>query len=201
MKVTAIKQQTKRHDRYSVFVDGKYSFSLGESQLVTSGLHSGMELTTDDLSKYHDVSAEGKLFDRLLNLFSYRMRSKWEVLDYLRRHDVTPEQASSLVSRLKELGYIDDQKFAQLWVESRRMAKHSSIRKLRTELATKRIDRSIIDNVLATEEFDELDALRLLIQKKRARYPDDLKLMQYLARQGFSYSDIRIVLAEFSGEV
>jgi regulatory protein len=33
-----------------------------------------------------------------------------------------------------------------------------------------------------------------IIAKKRSRYPDDKKLMQYLARQGFSYDDIKKAL-------
>ncbi|MBI3624310.1 hypothetical protein HY218_01620, partial [Candidatus Saccharibacteria bacterium] len=45
MKITSIRQQTKRADRYSIFVDGKYAFSLSEGELITSGVHTGQELT------------------------------------------------------------------------------------------------------------------------------------------------------------
>lgn len=196
MKITAIKAQVKRQDRYSVYVDGAYSFSLSEGQLVACGLHSGQELGADELAQYRDESAEGKLFDRLLNLFSYRMRSEWEVRDYLRRKQTPAEQADRLVRRLVGLGYVDDQKFAQSWVESRRASRSVSQRKLRAELATKRITADIIDQALAADETNERDVLGQLVRKKRARYSDDTKLMQYLARQGFSYGDIRDALAQ-----
>lgn len=196
MKVTAIKQQAKRHDRYSVFVDGKYSFSLSEAQLVASRLHGGKELTVDEVAQYHDTSAEGKLFDKLLNLFSYRMRSEWEVRDYLRRQKAPDEQISRLIERLSGLGYVDDKKFAAVWAESRQSMRPTSRRKLRAELMAKRIAPEIIDQVLRDEAGDERDALHQVIAKKRARYPDQQKFMQYLARQGFSYDDIRAVLAE-----
>ena len=54
-----------------------------------------------------------------------------------------------------------------------------------------------IEQAIAGDETDELVLLRQLVAKKRqqTKYRDDnLKLMQYLARQGFNYSDIKAVL-------
>jgi hypothetical protein len=38
MKITKISQQVQRKDRYSVYVDEKYSFSLSDYQLITAGV-------------------------------------------------------------------------------------------------------------------------------------------------------------------
>jgi regulatory protein len=193
MKITAIKQQIKRFDRYSVYVDGVYTFSLSEAQLVSSGIHSGLEIDSETLAGYQEESTTGKLFDRLLNLFSYRMRSEWEVRDYLRRKQVDESQTTQLIERMQKLGYINDEVFARSWVENRRFGKPTSQRKLRAELQAKRIDRGIVDKILNEDasQTDEMDVLRQLVAKKRARYPDDVKFMQYLARQGFGYDDIK----------
>lgn len=196
MKVTAIKQQLKRVDRYSVYVDGKYRFSLHERQLVSSGIHSGQELSEDDLAAFQAESSEGKLFDRLLNVLSYRPRSEWELRDYLRRKQAEPEVADKLIEKLRELRYVDDEAFARAWVESRMASKPTSRRKLSAELRAKRIDTSIIDSTLdeTTDADSDLAAIRQLVEKKRAHYSDETKLMQYLARRGFSYGDIRSVI-------
>lgn len=196
MKITAIKQQSKRTDRYSVYVDDKYAFSLSESQLASTGIHSGLEIDGSSLDEYKQESDIGKWFDRLLNLFSYRARSEWEVRDYLRRKQVDQAQADELVKRLTKLGYINDETFARMWVENRRLSKLTSRRKLRSELQAKRISGNIIDTVLRedTEQTNEQNTLAELIAKKRARYSDDTKLMQYLARQGFNYDDIKQAL-------
>jgi SOS response regulatory protein OraA/RecX len=58
------------------------------------------------------------------------------------------------------------------------------------------VPSDVINQVLAEDKTDERQTLRDLVQKKRSRYPDPQKFMQYLARQGFSYSDISSVLAE-----
>jgi RecX family. len=57
----------------------------------------------------------------------------------------------------------------------------------------------VIQLTLESESTDELTALREIVAKKRqlTKYRNDqLKFMQYLARQGFNYSDIKQVLGE-----
>lgn len=198
MVITAIKQQAKRADRFSIYVDGKYSFSVGENELLKLGLYTGQELTEEQLDSFKDESAYGKWFDRALNLLSYRLRSEWEITDYLKRKDCPPYITEKILSKLKEKNYIDDKRFAETWVSNRRLLKATSRRRLAQELRSKRIDGSVIESVLAgdKEATDEREVLRQLVEKKRQRYPDQLKLMQYLARQGYSYDDIKTVLAE-----
>ena len=198
MKITSIKQQVKRVDRYSIYLDGKYSFSLGENELLKLGLHSGQELTDEELASYHDESEYGKWFDKTLNLLRFRLRSEWELRDYLKRKDAPPEVIDKILNKLSINGYVNDEQFAKRWVENRRLLKATSRRKLMMELKLKRIPADIIDAALADdkEQTDEREVLRQLISKKQARYPDKMKLMQYLARQGYNYDDIKSVLNE-----
>lgn len=198
MRVTAIKQQVKRVDRYSIYLDGKYTFSLGEGELLKLGLYTGQELTEAELTNYRNESEQGKWFDKTLNLLSYRLRSEWELRDYLKRKDCPPEIIEKTLNKLSINGYVNDEQFARRWVENRRLLKATSRRRLSQELRAKRINSDIIDKVLADdkEETDEREVLRALVERKRVRYPDKLKLMQYLARQGYSYDDIKSVLSE-----
>ncbi len=204
MKITKISQQVKRADRYSIFVDEKYSFSLSEAALITSGLHSGQELTQQELEQCKDSSKFDKLYNRTLMLIARRPRSRWELEDYLRRKDSPAPLTEQILNRLSKAGYVDDSKFAQLWVENRRLLRPTSKRKLIQELRQKRISQEVIDQTLREDEADEQSVLRELIIKKRrqTKYQDNLKLMQYLARQGFGYGDIKEVLnnedAEYS---
>jgi regulatory protein len=100
------------------------------------------------------------------------------------------------VSRLRDRGYINDAEFARRWVENRRLLKATSKRRLAQELRQKRISDEIINQTLEADETDELEVLKDLVERKRkqTKYQDDLKLMQYLARQGFSYNLIKTAL-------
>lgn len=198
MKITEIKQQQKRQDRYSIYVDGKYVFSFSELELMNSGVRVGREVTPQELEELKERASEDKAYDRALNYLALRQRSEWEVREYLRRKDYASELAEKIVARLNEKKLIDDAAFARSWTESRRMLKPISKRKLRLELQQKHIERSVIDQVLELDETDERTVLRELVAKKRrlSRYQDEQKLMQYLIRQGFNYEDVKSVLRE-----
>lgn len=196
MKITAIKQQVKRADRYSVFVDDKYAFSLSETALLDLRLASGMELDAQQLEAFKAASGADKAYGNALRYVAMRPRSLWELESYFRRKQIEEPVAEGIIERLTRVGLLDDLAFARAWVANRRLLKATSMRKLRLELKQKRVPESIIDQVLAEDETDERDALRQLIAKKRARYPDEFKLMQYLARQGFSYDDIKSELRQ-----
>jgi regulatory protein len=194
--ITAIKQQVKRPDRYSVFVDGKYSFSLSEGALLDVGLASGQELDAPRLEQLKRESGNDKAYGNALRYVAMRPRSEWELRTYLRRKETDEPVADRIVERLQGVGLLDDLAFAKAWVANRRLLKATSVRKLKQELQQKRVSGSIIDKVLAEDDTNERDALRELALKKRARYPDDIKLMQYLARQGFGYEDIKSVIQD-----
>ncbi len=199
MKITAIRQQVKQANRYSVFVDGKYSFSLSETALLDSKIASGQEVSEAALTALKKLSASDKAYGRALNYVAIRPRSEWEVLFYLQRKQVDKDESAAIVAKLRSLKLLDDEAFARMWVANRRLLKATSKRRLVQELRQKRISDDIAQQVLAEDTTDERDTLRELVAKKRqqTRYrQDETKLMQYLARQGYGYDDIKAVLRE-----
>jgi regulatory protein len=196
MKITGIKQQVKRADRYSVFVDEKYAFSLSEAGLIESRLASGQELTAAELEDLKKTAGLDKAYGNALRYVAMRPRSEWELQDYFRRKGVDEEAGRQIIVRLQHVGLLDDMVFAQAWVSNRRLLKSTSKRRLRLELQQKHVASDVIDQALAEDETDERDTLRDIVAKKQARYPDRQKFMQYLARQGFSFDDIKTVLDE-----
>ncbi|MGB4759346.1 MAG: RecX family transcriptional regulator [Candidatus Saccharimonadales bacterium] len=200
MKITAIQQQVKRPERYSIFVDGKYSFSFGESMLLDQGLRIGQELGEQEVHELKKRSSDDKIYNAALRYIAMRQRSEWEIASYLERKGAEPALQTQILNKLSNYGYVDDEKFAAAWVENRRLLRPISKRKLQQELKLKRVNNEVIEKVLQGDETDELAVLKALIIKKRPRYPDRLKLMQYLAGQGFGYDDIKTSLDELGKE-
>lgn len=212
MKITGLSAQQKGPNRVNVMVDGKYRFSLDVFQVADLGIRIGKEYTDEELTTLETESQFGKLYGRALEYCLMRPHSAREVRDYLYRKTrstkvrnkktgelkdrpgVSTELTIRVFERLSEKGYIDDEKFARYWVENRNMTKGASKRKLQAELQAKGVDRSIIERLLTESARTDEDELRKVIEKKRKRYPDDQKFMQYLARQGFSYDDIKAAL-------
>ncbi len=203
MKITSIKQQLKMRNRYSVYIDEKYSFSLSEVALVESHLHSGIALTEREVEDYKRLSTDDKLYGRALNYVAMRQRTSWEVTFYLERKGADVPLAHDIVSKLSELGLIDDAKFARAFINDRVSLKPSSRRKIIMELKKKRVPEAVINHAFSelvenSEVNPERTALLEIITRKRrqTKYQDNTKLMQYLARQGFGYSDIKAALSQ-----
>ncbi|HXH26369.1 MAG TPA: RecX family transcriptional regulator [Candidatus Acidoferrum sp.] len=197
MKLTAIKAQTKNPNRVSVFVDGKYAFSLGQGQLLEARLHVGLEIDQARLAELKKLSDFGKLHDRILRYVLLRPHAEREVLDYCRRKQFDMPACRQIIETFTRLGYINDAAFAKLWVESRQLGKAMSKRALKLELKRKGISDELITQALSEKAYDEIDALRSLIAKKQrlTRFKNDpQKLLQYLARQGFGFDDIKEAL-------
>jgi regulatory protein len=198
MKLTRIVQQEKQKERYSIFVDGKYAFSLGESALLESKLTAGQELTNDSLTHWKQESADDKVSASAVRYAAIRLRSVWEVEQYLKRKDASPPLVEKVLNKLTKIGLLNDNAFAKSWVANRRLLRPTSQRKLQQELRTKRLGDNAIEVALQdTQEGDELAVLQSIIAKRRnlPRYKaEPMKLMQYLARQGFNYDDIKRVM-------
>lgn len=198
MKITSIKQQLKHTERYSIFVEGKYSFSLGETALLESKLASGQELTTEEITEYKKLSEDDKLYNRTLRYIAMRPRTKWEIEFYLSRKKAPPALVDIILNKLSIIGLVDDQKVARAFVNDRRLLRPTSRRKLILELRKKHISDDLITEAVGGEAEHEQAALLSVIERKQrqSQYKDPQKLMQYLARQGFSYNDIKNALEE-----
>lgn len=196
MKITAVKQQVKRQNRYSIFVDEKYTFSLSEDALLDQKIRVGLEVSPAELQALKDASKIDKAYNLTLAYVARRARSEWELRDYFRRKDIDEEAGELILGRLRDFGYVNDLSFARSWVDNRRLLKPISRRRLMLELRQKHIADDIVRQVLEEDETSDRDTLRDLVDRKRKqpRYQDDLKLMQYLVRQGYSYDDVKSAL-------
>ena len=211
MKITALSTQIRDPDRVNISIDGKYRFSLDISQVIDLGVKQGQEIDEARLVELEEESQFGKLYARTLEYCLTRPRSQREVRDYLYRKtlstkyrtkkgDIKERQGIGIsitervFARLTEKGYIDDVKFAHYWLENRNQTKGASRRKLTSELRAKGVENAVIEQAFDDSERNDNDELMKMIAKKRARYPDEQKLMAHLVRQGFSYDDIKTAL-------
>lgn len=211
MKITGISLQAKNKDRVNVSVDGSYRFSLDVFQVSELGLKIGNEYSETELHKLETESHFGKLYGRTLAYTMIRPHSAKEIKDYLWRKTlptkyksrkgevkdragVSQELADRVYNKLLQKGYIDDETFTRYWVENRNQTKGASRRKLTSELRSKGVEQGIIERYLSESDRTDTSELQKIITKKRSHYPDNQKFMQYLARQGFSYDDIKAAL-------
>ncbi|OGH24346.1 MAG: hypothetical protein A3B47_01105 [Candidatus Levybacteria bacterium RIFCSPLOWO2_01_FULL_39_24] len=146
-----------------------------------------------------------KFYNKALEFLSYRPRSEKEVRDRLKLKTQKSKLKSStqnsklidsIVEKLKEKKFIDDEGFAKGWVESRLRFKPRSLRLIQLELKQKGIDQEIINNLQLTDDSDLKSAKQLVgkrIERLKGLPRQKIyeKLGRYLASKGFNWDTIK----------
>ncbi len=192
---------------------------MPEAELVSSAINRGDELDDDQLSKLKALSSQSKVYDQAIHYLSFRPRSAKETKDHLLKKGHPVEEIELVTERLLSQGLLSDEGFAKSWVESRRLLKPASRRKLLSELRQKGVDEVAIESALSeVDEEAETQAIKDIARKKlnlvkyqafgseasTTKSPEQIaqarrdqpKLIEYLVKQGFSYSQVKTALSE-----
>jgi regulatory protein len=127
-----------------------------------------------------------------LRLLASRPRTRTELADAMRRHQVPDEAAAAVLARFTDAGLIDDAAFARAWVESRHHNRGLARRALSAELKRRGVDRQDIEAAVSElDPADEVATARQLVDKAmRASRGKPLptrirRLVGLLARKGY----------------
>lgn len=144
---------------------------------------------------------KSKAKDYAFLLLKFRERSEQELRQRLKKKKFSPDAIEDTVSFLKSREFIDDRHFARSWINSR-IKKPLGLRRIRSELSLKGVDKEIIDtqieelrkdyteaNIVARIAKERLDKLKG-IDPQRARK----RVYAYLIRRGFSPETVLDVL-------
>ncbi|MBI5356513.1 regulatory protein RecX [Candidatus Collierbacteria bacterium] len=125
-----------------------------------------------------------------LHFLSFRLRSVAEVKAFLSKKNHPPETVQKAVDELLEHKFLDDQAFANWWAGSRIKQGWGQI-KIKSELKMKGIDEEIISSVIARDWGK-------IIKEELKDRDRSLKIRQWLAGRGFTYSQINRAFDDFT---
>ena len=163
----------------------------------------------DDIERFYDeISYEASL-EKGIFLISLKDRTKKEVRLKLEEKYRNKSAILQTIEKLEEFGYLNDLNYAMSYIESRTYGKN----RISYNLFQKGIDRSTVEKAylaLDEEKEENVDDTKLekLIEKNskkinvnnrrdEKKMKEEQKLIQYLARQGFSLDKIFKKLKEY----
>ena len=210
MVVTKVEMLTKI--KYKVYLDEEFAFVLYKGELSHYRIVEGNLLEEDTVQEILQkvICKRAKL--RAMHLLEDMDRSESALREKLRQGLYPPEAVEAAISYVKSFGYLDDARYAENFVQSRKASK--SRREILYQLCQKGVSREIAQQVVegcAYEQrkpvlcFDgqgETEAILKIIEKKRVDLrtatPEQMqKLYGHLARKGFRYEDIRQVIQNY----
>lgn len=205
--ITKISLQQKLKDRYNVFINEQYAFSVDEAILIQFGLKKGMELTAEQTAAIIGQDEIRKGLNMAIHFLSVRMRSEKEVREFLAKKEVDSEAAEEIIHRLSQMGYLDDAAFAEAYVNTQINASDKGPKAIERELKEKGVSGVLIEQSLAKFERGlQLEKALKLAEKYRRKYRKESpfiqkqKIEQTLARKGYEWDIIQEALAHSGPE-
>lgn len=201
--ITKISAQ-KRPGRYNIFLDNQYAFSLSEKTVANFVLLKGKELSNGEIEKIKKFDTDAKASELATKFLSYEPRTVYEVLQYLKKYEVSDDSALLAVQELSKLGYLDDQEYAKLFIRNDLQVGADGPNNLNRKLTQKGLDPELIQNALEEineEEFIEVGnrLVKSLIKKagKLSEREIKNKMKIKLINHGFSSGLANEVVASF----
>ena len=192
-----------KQDKIHISVDGEYSFTVDETYFLSMGIWNGKDVDEDELEEIKQIVSVRRAYNYAVNLLSRRDHSERDLMTKLTQKGYS-DGAEEALRKLRDGGYISDERFARLYVRELQTFKKYGKRRIEQELYRKGVDREIISEVLEETDFDESDLVSL-IERKYGRYLGDekgiAKTINGLLRMGYSYGEIRNALREINENI
>ena len=186
-----------------MFVDGEFWAEIDGGVAAERGIREGLEVSFGDLQETRIVGERPLAMTRALNLLGYRARSAFEVEDRLTRAGYAQETAEIVISRLEELGYLDDEEYARNF--AREKSRKYGPRRVYAELRKNGVDEDIIQKTLG-EEFTESSEREAAFAAASRRYnkgegsdTQSRRVYGFLARRGYSAEVCAEVARDYRG--
>jgi len=195
MKIDRVSRKDEKN--VSVYFDNGERLILSEDTFYNSGLRKGDEISEDRFSFFIEQNILYHIKQRALSFLARRFHSERELLIKLKQKSYEERLIKLVLNELREKSFIDDQVFANHFIEEKLKRKRWGKKKIRAALFSKGVSASIIDEVLKAfdSEENQNEAALSLVKKKyenlKERETDNRKLKQklisFLLSRGFEY--------------
>lgn len=193
MIVTNIEAVTSA--KYKVYLDGVHAFLLYKKELSRYHIAVGEAVTREACEKIRTEIVLKRAKLRALHLLNDMGRTKFQLCQKLERDGYPEDIVEEAASYAESFGYINDENYARIFVESRKSKK--SRKEICAGLLQRGIDKELAEQVFAEYygEEDACAAITGILKKKhfdpeKADRKETQKMFGYLARKGFKCEDI-----------
>jgi regulatory protein len=195
MKIDRVSRKDEKN--VSVYFDNGERLILSEDTFYSSGLRKGDEISEDRFSFFIEQNILYHIKQRALSFLARRFHSERELFIKLKSKSYEERLIKVVLNDLREKSFIDDNVFANHFIEEKLKKKSWGKNKIRAALFSKGVSGSIIDEAIQafdSEEDQNETALTLANKKYNSlikRETDNRKIKQkiisFLLSRGFDY--------------
>lgn len=190
MTITKIKRIAKTN-RYHVYVDDKWFGIFMDETLATHHLKTDQDINEKALKEIKAENDRKLSFDMATSYMEKYVVSEKGIRDYLKKKSFDDKTIKNTIKKLKEYGFVDDEKFAKNYFES--LASSKGKRAIANKLRAKGVSNEIIENLLLEIDDDSQLKQAIVLAKKFVKNRENSlktkqKCIAHLIYKGYDYS-------------
>jgi regulatory protein len=141
----------------------------------------------------------------MLRYLQTREHSVFELRSYLKRRRHESELIDQTIGEVQELGYVDDRRFAEMYLRDRARLRPASRTAIARELRAKGVADEIIAEAFeaADPPWSDVDMAWESVARRWARWPEDKRFQKatgFLQRRGFTSAVTMATVARLRSE-
>ena len=186
--ITKVEAQVKNKDRYNVYVNDKYLFSISSNTYIDNPyLKKGYEISDEEIEELKKMSGRELAFFYILYQNSFGKRTEKQMRDKFKKQGkYSPSEIEYAIDKAKNLLIIDDDGFCRSYIESCKNKNYGK-RKIISKLIEKGIYKDIYEPIFEElENGDEDDFLESAIERCRKKN-NSIKIEDMYKRKGALY--------------
>ena len=189
MKITKI---SKTGSKYKITLDSGEVIDTYDDVILNNNLLYSKRIDKKLLEKIHSDTNYYHTYNKVLNLISTRLRSEYEVKEYLNRSDINDSDKQKIIDNLKQIGLINDKAFAKAYTNDKINLSLDGPEKIAKSLKKQKIPGEYIEEALNNidREIIENHINKIIEKKAKSNTKDTVtllkqKILNYLITQGY----------------
>lgn len=201
--ITRIEQQKRRKQRYNIYINDEYAFSIHEDVLIKHQLAKGQAIDSERLESIAQDDEKQQAYHTALRFLSHVARSSKELERKLLEKQFEQEIVDDVIQRLIKQRYIDDEQFATMLTQQRITHQKRGKLWVKRELESKGLSEEHVEGAMSQiDEQTEREHAYSIAKKRWERLKREQMLTKkrrvndFLLRRGYSYGIVYDVLRE-----
>jgi regulatory protein len=209
LTITRIEPQKRKKNRYSIFASDQFITGVSDQTLLDFNLHLGEKLTQKKLDKINERETYLHLREQAMRFLARRAHSKREMWLKLYNKGFDKPRINQIIEELEKKKYLDDNHFAQMFIQDEIQLKKTGPLRIRQKLREKGVENEITEELLKelypeelqTKHVAELAQKKLKTLKEKPAARIQKQLASYLINKGYTWQITGPVLRQLTGEL
>lgn len=152
-----IKYEKKGNNQYKIYLENNQFINLYENVILKNNLLYKKEIDEKLLKKIDIDNNEEDIYNKCVKYISVRIRSKYEIEEYLKRKEIDFMVIEKIVLKLEENNLLNDLEFARAYIHDKLYLTTMGPYKIEQELKKHRIGTDIIQMYLYNIDDEIID--------------------------------------------